>query len=292
MPTPSTTEPAPRLRLAGEGDDLAGRPRPTPRPVAVGATPGRRRPPTPAAPARPVMRAVPAEMNDAVCPFCAGGRPSVRQERCPRCGLADTPATRQPTAQRLGPWFSHQSRNPAAPGMNFRTLTELVGAGKLTADSIVRGPTSGQMWTRASRVRGVARLLGRCWKCGHAVSKTAQRCESCEVSQLPPASADVWLDPDSDPTPRAARVPNAWLAETAAGDVTPVTGTVGDFEAPQARPWVLWKVLASVLLLGLVALAAAAAVAPDRAAAFAGEAGEWVRATWAEGLTLLRGDGT
>src|SRR4051812_40185469 len=63
-----------------------------------------------------------------VCPFCGAindndGNP------CPRCLMEDTQTTRTATKSRIGPWFVLQARNPAAPGMKWNTLIELVRKG-------------------------------------------------------------------------------------------------------------------------------------------------------------------
>src|SRR4051812_39965046 len=56
-----------------------------------------------------------------VCPYC-GHQSAHGSEPCPRCTMEDTPATRQATKTRIGPWYVLQSRNPAAPGMKYATL--------------------------------------------------------------------------------------------------------------------------------------------------------------------------
>src|SRR6516162_10245360 len=80
-----------------------------------------------------------------VCPFC-GSLNEDASKPCPKCTLADTPAMRQATKARIGPWYVLQTRNPAAPGMKFATLQALMRKGLVTATSIVRGPTTHQLW--------------------------------------------------------------------------------------------------------------------------------------------------
>src|SRR5436190_1623848 len=72
-------------------------------------------------------------LDKTVCPFC--GSVNLRHvdesgeeisAPCPKCTMADTPATRQATKARIGPWFVRQVRNPSAPGMKFETLLALV----------------------------------------------------------------------------------------------------------------------------------------------------------------------
>jgi hypothetical protein len=98
-----------------------------------------------------------------ICPFCGLAREITEDfdpsTPCPRCTLADTPTTRNATKARIGPWHVRQVRNPWAPGMRFETLLALVKRGQVTRDSIVRGPTTHQLWKRASEVKGLRARL-------------------------------------------------------------------------------------------------------------------------------------
>ena len=65
-----------------------------------------------------------------VCPFCG----AVREQpdgTCARCTMESSPATRQATKSRIGPWYVLQTRNPAAPGMKFETLLAFVRKGRV-----------------------------------------------------------------------------------------------------------------------------------------------------------------
>ena len=190
------------------------------------------------------------------CPFCAARRPRDGRLACPRCGLGDTPATRQSTARRLGPWFVYQSRNPAAPGMNWKTLAELVAGGSVTARSVVRGPTTGQMWRPADKVRGVSRLWGQCWKCAGPVAADADACPACRARQDLPEDVDRLLDPRSDPTPGVAKMPQTWLADAVKQPAPP----------RPARRFTLGRLVLALLLLIAIAAAALAAAFPERTA--------------------------
>jgi hypothetical protein len=128
-----------------------------------------------------------------VCPFC-GQQKSASSEPCPRCTMEDTPATRQATKARLGPWYVLQNRSPSAPGMKYATLLWLVNKGHVTPRSVVRGPTTYQLWRYAAHVRGLSREFGLCYSCGGAVQKSDQLCSHCERPQDPPLDPDVLLD--------------------------------------------------------------------------------------------------
>lgn len=225
------------------------------------------------------MRVIPETMLDAVCPFCAGNRSRQRQEKCPRCGLTDTPATRQPTSQRLGPWFYYQPRNPAAPGMNWATLCELIASSKLNRNSIVRGPTSGQMWVLAERCRGVSRELGLCWKCQARIGKSAETCDTCHAVQTLPADVDRLLDPGADPTPRAVRVPQSWLADAVRAE-PPTRRGASSFRLGQL-------VLAAAIVILLVA-AAAAVFMPEATMNLGRDAVDGAVNLWRDGVAMLQ----
>ena len=96
----------------------------------------------------PIRRTV---VQQAVCPFC-GIVNEATAKTCRQCGMENTQATRQATRSKMGPWFVWQSRNPSAPGMSWATLMSLVEKGRVTTRSVVRGPTTGQLWRYAARV--------------------------------------------------------------------------------------------------------------------------------------------
>lgn len=142
---------------------------------------------SPAAPPKPVH---------AVCPFCGvvgddSGKP------CRQCGLENTQATRYATRSKIGPWFVWQQRNPSAPGMNWATLMSLVEKGRITPRSVVRGPTTGQLWRFAARVKGLSREFGTCWHCGAPVERNSRMCMACKRLQQPPLNPDVLLETDT-----------------------------------------------------------------------------------------------
>jgi hypothetical protein len=108
--------------------------------------------------------------------------------------MDDTPATRQATKARIGPWYVLQNRSPSAPGMKFSTLLWLVNKGHVSARSIVRGPTTYQLWRYAAHIRGLSREWGLCYSCGGSIERTATICPNCERPQEPPANPDALLD--------------------------------------------------------------------------------------------------
>jgi hypothetical protein len=112
--------------------------------------------------------------------------------------------------------------------MNFDTLMVLVQKGRVTARSIVRGPTTGQFWRHAARVKGVSRLFGLCWSCGGDVAKTARACPACKRLQEPPEDPDVLLE-------EGVEVSEEEIAEAIWADHAPPT-TTNEPVRPVSRP--------------------------------------------------------
>jgi hypothetical protein len=128
-----------------------------------------------------------------VCPFCGTVNENLGVP-CRQCGMENNPGTRQATRSKIGPWFVWQMRNPSAPGMNWATLMSLVEKGKVTPRSVVRGPTTGQLWRFAARVKGLSREFGLCWQCGAEIARQTRLCPGCKRIQQPPINPDVLLD--------------------------------------------------------------------------------------------------
>ncbi|MDB5328540.1 MAG: hypothetical protein JWM57_4109, partial [Phycisphaerales bacterium] len=146
----------------------------------------------------PVKLADPGEVRSQlvgkhVCPFCGVLRADPAQP-CPRCTLDDNNATRTATKQRIGPWFVLQARNPSAPGMKFATLQSLARRGHISPRSVVRGPTTEQMWTFVATVRGLSREFGLCFHCGEGIEPAAIQCPHCGRSQDVPADSDALME--------------------------------------------------------------------------------------------------
>jgi hypothetical protein len=113
---------------------------------------------------------------------------------CARCTLEDTPAARSATKVRIGPWYVLQSRNPAAPGMKFQTLQLLIRKGFVTPQSVVRSPTTSQLWQSAAKVKGLSREFGLCYSCGREIGPCEALCPHCNRSQSLPSEVDALLD--------------------------------------------------------------------------------------------------
>jgi hypothetical protein len=153
-----------------------------------------------------------------VCPFC-GAIAEKNDGPCPRCKMENSAVTRQATRARIGPWYAMQSRNPSAPGMKFNTLLALIRKGQITPRSVIRGPTTFQLWRFAARVKGISREFGLCYSCGAELQRTSTFCPRCSRSQELPPNPDVLLETDSQPGKTVYREVDPRPA--APGDVAP-----------------------------------------------------------------------
>lgn len=112
-----------------------------------------------------------------VCPYCGHG--PVAGPRCTACNGLFEPLSRQATQNAMGPWFIRDESQPFRPGCSYETLARLIERGKVTAETIVRGPATHQFWKRVGRVQGLSHLAGVCYECGEPVGRTDVCCEFC-----------------------------------------------------------------------------------------------------------------
>ena len=84
-----------------------------------------------------------------VCPYCGAATPD--QPRCTSCrGFLD-PLSRQASQNAMGPWFLRNPDSPHQSGCSYETLVMLITRGRVTVDSVLRGPTTHQFWSPAKR---------------------------------------------------------------------------------------------------------------------------------------------
>jgi hypothetical protein len=135
----------------------------------------------------------PSDPVMSVCPFC-GAISEKSEVPCPRCKMENSALTRQATRARIGPWYVMQARNPSAPGMKCNTLLALIRKGQITPRSVIRGPTTFQLWRFAARVKGISREFGLCYSCGAELQRISTFCPRCSRSQELPPNPDVLLE--------------------------------------------------------------------------------------------------
>ncbi|MDH3585376.1 MAG: hypothetical protein OER86_14330, partial [Phycisphaerae bacterium] len=84
----------------------------------------------------------------------------------------------------MGPWFVRNDQRPFLPGFSYEIVQKQVRAGRIDANSVIRGPTTHQFWARALQVPGVAHLLGQCHACEAPVRPDLLRCPRCQAPFL------------------------------------------------------------------------------------------------------------
>jgi hypothetical protein len=112
-----------------------------------------------------------------VCPFC--GESEATDVACNACGARTDPLSRQATQNEMGPWFVRDTAHPHRPGCRLETIERWARNGKITPETVLRGPSTAQNWAPARRVPGVARLFGRCHACAAEVQADEISCRGC-----------------------------------------------------------------------------------------------------------------
>ena len=127
-----------------------------------------------------------------LCPYC--GHTQAMADSCEACGGQFDAVSRRGVQVNMGPWWVRDTRVPFRPGFSMQAMTRLIHAGKVTADSIIKGPSTQQFWRAARSTPGVAHLLGACHHCGHRVQATDAQCPQCSAKfELPPQHDDLGL---------------------------------------------------------------------------------------------------
>lgn len=217
-----------------------------------------------------------------LCPYCGHTQPASPQ--CEQCKGLFEPLSRQATQNAMGPWQVRNERNPFGPGCSYAKLREMVARGKVTRETIIRGPSTRQFWTVACNAPGVAVLMGECHACHTRVDPDDYMCKRCgtvltyqadrqhlglapikllpwEASPAEVASSGLNLAEQRPASPTVAQ-DEAWIEHTAEGRTLRVGGRsvaepAGALSRPRAdEPWrtMFIVLLAMVVLTGLIAL--------------------------------------
>ncbi|MFU8829344.1 MAG: hypothetical protein ACNA8P_07910, partial [Phycisphaerales bacterium] len=104
-----------------------------------------------------------------------------RPLQCEACKGRFEPLSRQATQNAMGPWQIRDAAQPFRPPCSYETIVRLAQRGRITADTIVRGPTTRQFWTYARDTPGIGAILGHCHACHTAVSPHDAECPSCKA---------------------------------------------------------------------------------------------------------------
>ena len=127
-----------------------------------------------------------ADAKVVVCPYCGAAQTAGR--RCGRCKADFGALTRRATQNQMGPWYVRDEENSFRPGCSYESIVKMIDAGQVSRYSIIRGPTTSQLWTVARKTPGVAHLLGDCHHCNGKVEKGVTRCPDCRTV------FGAWLD--------------------------------------------------------------------------------------------------
>lgn len=146
-----------------------------------------------------------------LCPYC--GLAQAVTARCASCrGLLDA-ESRQATQNAMGPWYVRSEHSPHHPGCSYATLREQVRRGKVTRDTIIRGPTTRQFWSLAGNTPGVAVLMGECHACHQPAGEHEYLCRHCGVVLSPATDRQhLGLGPIVPVNPSPAQPPIASTA--------------------------------------------------------------------------------
>lgn len=125
------------------------------------------------------------------CPYCGQPHESSDVGRCSSCNGLYEPLSQIATQLAMGPWFVRDEDRPFMPGFNETILRQQVAAGRITANTIMRGPTTEQFWMNAADVPGVSRLMGTCHSCHQAVEPTDTACQFCKSDLSLPQDVDT-----------------------------------------------------------------------------------------------------
>ena len=116
-----------------------------------------------------------------LCPYC--GQTQVRSHKCNACGGLFEPLSRRATQIAMGPWYLRDKHQPFRPGFSYPVLRQMIQNGRVSATTVLRGPTTRQFWSIARNVPGVAHLLGYCHQCHRRVETdpSPANCPHCEA---------------------------------------------------------------------------------------------------------------
>ncbi len=115
-----------------------------------------------------------------LCPYCGHTQPQ-NNERCASCGGLFEALSLKATQAAMGPWFIRDKSMPFRPGCSYETLVRMASIGRITATTVLRGPTTHQFWSIARNVPGVSHLVGYCYNCRAHVDAKLPACPKCST---------------------------------------------------------------------------------------------------------------
>ncbi|MEM9110722.1 MAG: hypothetical protein AAGC72_11935 [Planctomycetota bacterium] len=129
-------------------------------------------------------------MPQTPCPYCGQLQDSIEEGRCTSCNGLFEPLSQIATQLAMGPWYIRDEDRPFMPGFSEEILRQQVSAGRINANTILRGPTTNQFWMSAGDVPGISRLMGTCHACHQEVEPTDTTCYFCKADMSLPSDVD------------------------------------------------------------------------------------------------------
>ena len=118
-----------------------------------------------------------AKQRILACPLC--GETQYEQSVCKQCAARLDPDGLLLAEASFGPWYLRDEDQPFSPGMTYDILIRKVRDGVIENYTLLRGPTTRQLWKVANRVPGIAHLLGRCHACREHIDPKSLSCTTC-----------------------------------------------------------------------------------------------------------------
>jgi len=134
----------------------------------------------------PSPRPASEEATSRVCPYCGHVQPGDAGQ-CESCQGLFEPLSKQATQNAMGAWFIRDGENPFLPGCSYQTLEKLVKKGRISPETVVRGPTTRQFWAFAKDTPGLAHLLGACHNCHAPAEPDEYMCAACGAVFVAPS---------------------------------------------------------------------------------------------------------
>ena len=163
-----------------------------------------------------------------VCPICG-----VAQKETSVCRSCETPLDANGLLHAegaVGPWWIRDTNRPFCPGMTYDHMVAMARKGEIERHSLLRGPTTRQLWTVARHVPGIAHILGRCHKCDMHVERKTRSCPKCNVPFLAYRDRNnLGLD-NSDPSEGEIDGMSSFLNDTSIMDTLSTPMALPDYE--------------------------------------------------------------
>jgi len=159
-----------------------------------------------------------AKQRILVCPIC--GETQQETSTCRACNTELDARGLLFAEASFGPWWIRDEQFPFQPGMTYDHIADLARKGEIQRHTLLRGPTTRQLWTVARHVPGIAHLLGRCHKCDSHVLPSSRACDACQTPFLIYRDRNNLGLENSDPAKGEVDGLSSFLTDTSILDTT------------------------------------------------------------------------